>query len=265
MTGSNPVSPSSSGSPASSGGMSPLHLGHLMNDSLDGSFAFETPRLQTRASAASSSSQCDSMMKEPVLDKNQADILEQAKHEAEIENRIAELKKEGFWSTRRLSKVPEPLRPKVHWDYLCEEMQWLAADFAQERRWKRGVARKVVRMVIRHHEDLKQKEEKAKREEQAKLRRIASSVAKEVRQFWTNVEKVVQFKQQSRLEEKRKKTLDLQLDFIVGQTEKYSDLLSQSLNETLGPSQISSSRTVSTAFNPLCSAVAKEEEGMQKL
>ena len=41
---------------------------------------------------------------------------------------------------------------------------------------------------------------------------------------------MVQFKQQSRLEEKRKKALDLQLDFIVGQTEKYSDLLSRSLN-----------------------------------
>lgn len=63
--------------------------------------------------------------------------------EAEIENRIAEMKKEGFWSLKRLSKVPEPVRPKVHWDYLCEEMQWLSADFAQERRWKRGVARKV--------------------------------------------------------------------------------------------------------------------------
>lgn len=39
----------------------------------------------------------------------------------------------------------------------------------------------------------------------------------------------MQYKQQSRLEEKRKKALDLQLDFIVGQTEKYSDLLSKSL------------------------------------
>lgn len=44
--------------------------------------------------------------------------------------------------------------------------------------------------------------------------------------------KVVQYKQQSRLEEKRKKALDLQLDFIVGQTEKYSDLLSKSLGPT---------------------------------
>ncbi|XP_018431217.1 PREDICTED: helicase SRCAP-like [Nanorana parkeri] len=169
------------------------------------------------------------------------EIAEQAKHEAEIENRIAELRKEGFWTPRRLSKFPEPTRPKVQWDYLCEEMQWLSADFAQERRWKRGVARKVVRMVVRHHDELKQKEERARREEQAKLRRIATSIAKEVRQFWSNVEKVVQFKQQSRLEAKRKKALDLQLDFIVGQTEKYSDLLSQSLNETMPMSKTSSS------------------------
>ncbi|XP_029383074.1 helicase SRCAP [Echeneis naucrates] len=157
------------------------------------------------------------------------DMAELAKHEADIEHRTQALKREGFWSMKRLTRLPEPPRPKVHWDYLCEEMQWLSADFAQERRWKRGVARKVVRMVMRHHEELRQKEEKAKRDEHAKIRRVASSIAKEVRAFWSSVEKVVQYKQQSRLEEKRKKALDLQLDFIVGQTEKYSDLLSKSL------------------------------------
>ncbi len=65
------------------------------------------------------------------------------KQEAEIEHRTLGLKREGFWSLKRLSRITEPVRPKVHWDYLCEEMQWLSADFAQERRWKRGVARKV--------------------------------------------------------------------------------------------------------------------------
>ncbi|XP_064858417.1 uncharacterized protein LOC115143904 [Oncorhynchus nerka] len=158
-----------------------------------------------------------------------ADMAELAKHEAEIEGRTVALKREGFCSMKRLTRLTEPVRLKVHWDYLCEEMQWLSADFAQERRWKRGVARKVVRMVMRHHEELRQKEEKAKRDEHAKIRRVASNIAKEVRAFWSSVEKVVQYKQQSRLEEKRKKALDLQLDFIVGQTEKYSDLLSQAL------------------------------------
>uniref|UniRef100_A0A3P9JQC8 Snf2-related CREBBP activator protein n=1 Tax=Oryzias latipes TaxID=8090 RepID=A0A3P9JQC8_ORYLA len=172
------------------------------------------------------------------------DMAELAKHEADIEHRTQALKREGFWSTKRLSRLTEPQRPKVHWDYLCEEMQWLSADFAQERRWKRGVARKVVRMVVRHHEELRQKEEKAKRDEHAKIRKIASNIAKEIRSFWTNVEKVVQFKQQSRLEEKRKKALDLQLDFIVGQTEKYSDLLSKSLATSRPPEVVVSPQKI---------------------
>ncbi|XP_058035408.1 helicase SRCAP isoform X2 [Ahaetulla prasina] len=258
MTGSNPVSPASSGSPASSRSISPSHLTH--DSSLDSHLSFDGPKLQNRALV--SSGMYISPDPASMWDKTHAEIAEQAKHEAEIENRIAEMKKEGFWSSKRLSKVPEPIRPKVHWDYLCEEMQWLSADFAQERRWKRGVARKVVRMVIRHHEEQKQKEERAKREEQAKLRRIASSIAKEVKQFWSNVEKVVQFKQQSRLEEKRKKALDLQLDFIVGQTEKYSDLLTQSLNETLPvPSKTSSSHAGSTASSPPPPARLMEDDG----
>lgn len=68
--------------------------------------------------------------------------------EADIEHRTQALKREGFWSMKRLTRLTEPQRPKVHWEYLCEEMQWLSADFAQERRWKRGVARKVAQKSL---------------------------------------------------------------------------------------------------------------------
>ncbi|XP_056152695.1 helicase SRCAP [Lampris incognitus] len=193
---------------------------------------FLSPSSLGPAGYSSSSSPADQATAHRTRGERRTDMAELAKHEADIEHRTQALKREGFWSMKRLTRLTEPVRPKVHWDYLCEEMQWLSADFAQERRWKRGVARKVVRMVMRHHEELRQKEEKAKRDEHAKIRRVASSIAKEVRAFWSSVEKVVQYKQQSRLEEKRKKALDLQLDFIVGQTEKYSDLLSQSLAPT---------------------------------
>ena len=57
--------------------------------------------------------------------------------------RVAELRKEGMWSSRRLPKVQEPPRNKGHWDYLLEEMHWLAADFVNERKWKKAAARKV--------------------------------------------------------------------------------------------------------------------------
>ncbi|NWJ02106.1 EP400 protein, partial [Crypturellus undulatus] len=56
--------------------------------------------------------------------------------ENQIHQRIAELRKEGLWSLRRLPKLQEAPRPKSHWDYLLEEMQWMATDFAQERKWK---------------------------------------------------------------------------------------------------------------------------------
>lgn len=63
--------------------------------------------------------------------------------ESQVHQRIAELRKEGQWSASRLPKLQEASRPKSHWDYVLEEMQWMAADFAQERRWKMAAAKKV--------------------------------------------------------------------------------------------------------------------------
>lgn len=74
---------------------------------------------------------------------SQEDIAVEAKKEAEVLKRVAELRKEGIWSLTRLPKVQESPRCKAHWDYLLEEMHWLATDFAQERRWKRGICKKV--------------------------------------------------------------------------------------------------------------------------
>ena len=62
--------------------------------------------------------------------------------------RVADLRKNGLWSARRLPKVQEPPRNKGHWDYLLEEMTWLAADFVQERKWKKACARKVMMVTL---------------------------------------------------------------------------------------------------------------------
>ncbi|KAL3857410.1 hypothetical protein ACJMK2_012085, partial [Sinanodonta woodiana] len=168
---------------------------------------------------------------------SQEAIVERAKQEAQVMHRVAGLRKEGLWSSRRLPKVQEPPRNKAQWDYLLEEMQWLAADFLQERKWKKAAARKLAKMVQKHFQDLEQKELRAEKEEALKLKKIANQLAKCVKEFWTNIEKVVQYKQQSRLDEKRKKALDLHLNFIVDQTEKYSTWLTEGLaNSTKGSS-----------------------------
>ncbi|KAK7474437.1 hypothetical protein BaRGS_00034320 [Batillaria attramentaria] len=156
-------------------------------------------------------------------------IVERARQEAQVMQRVAELRREGLWSSRRLPRVQEPPRQKAHWDYLLEEMTWLAADFVQERKWKKAAARKLARMVNNYFKEQEQKELRAEKEEAIKLKKIASHMAKMVKEFWTNIEKVVQFKQQTRLEEKKKKALDLHLNFIVDQTEKYSTWLTEGL------------------------------------
>lgn len=143
-----------------------------------------------------------------------------------MHQRISELRKEGQWSASRLPKLVEASRPKSHWDYLLEEMQWMAADFTQERRWKEAAAKKVwqrgdpsqgevkgqsstkrglmseavclsppqlVRTCARYHQEQKKSEESREKEREIHLRHIASTIAREVEFFWLNIEQVCEF------------------------------------------------------------------------
>ena len=83
-----------------------------------------------------------------VTEVSHEDIVMRARHEAEVMKAISELRKEGLWSSSRLPKVQEPQRIKTHWDYLLEEMQWLATDFVNERRWKMNAAKKVMLLYL---------------------------------------------------------------------------------------------------------------------
>lgn len=104
--------------------------------------------------------------------------------------RITELQREGLWSEKRLPKVQEPGRTKAHWDYLLEEMVWLAADFAQERKWKKAAAKKCARMVQKHFLEKEAQAQKAEKLQELKLKKMAGFIAKEIKTFWANVEKV---------------------------------------------------------------------------
>lgn len=154
--------------------------------------------------------------------------------------RVQELKREGLWMGARLPKLAEPPRHKVHWDFLLEEMQWLATDFANERKWKKAAAKRCARMVQKHFQEKEMAAQKAEKAQEQNLKRIAAFVAKEIKTFWTNVEKVVEFKQQVRLEAKRKKALNEKLNFIVDQTEKYSQQVAEGMNKAPGASKTTS-------------------------
>ncbi|XP_047678904.1 E1A-binding protein p400 isoform X4 [Tachysurus fulvidraco] len=145
---------------------------------------------------------------------------EQAKLENQVHQRIAELRKEGQWSASRLPKLQEASRPKSHWDYLLEEMQWMAADFAQERRWKMAAAKKLVRTCARYHVEARKTDERKKTEEELRLRNIAGVIAREVDYFWSNIEQVVEIKLHLEILCKRQKALRLQKSGNKGQSSK---------------------------------------------
>ncbi|XP_020576990.1 protein PHOTOPERIOD-INDEPENDENT EARLY FLOWERING 1 isoform X2 [Phalaenopsis equestris] len=128
----------------------------------------------------------------------------------------------------------EPPRPKVHWDHVLEEMVWLSKDFESERKWKLSLAKKVALRASKNSLDQVSKNERKLKEEEQRMRKIALNISKEVKKFWMKIEKLVLYKYQLESEERKKKALDKQLDFLLGQTERYSTMLAENLVDMPG-------------------------------
>ncbi|XP_061672589.1 E1A-binding protein p400 isoform X4 [Syngnathoides biaculeatus] len=180
--------------------------------------------------------------------------VEQAKLETQVHQRIAELRKDGQWSPSRLPKLVEASRPKSHWDYLLEEMQWLAADFVQERRWKEAAAKKMARTCARYHQEQKKSEERSKKEKELHLRHIASTIAREVEFFWSNIEQVVEIKLHFEINEKRIRALGF---------EKASVRAGQSFGETADKEDFQSVHRKRKSNSPL-SVEADEDSTIEE-
>uniref|UniRef100_A0A6N2MQ67 HSA domain-containing protein n=1 Tax=Salix viminalis TaxID=40686 RepID=A0A6N2MQ67_SALVM len=72
-----------------------------------------------------------------MVDKAHEDsVLEEARIIEAKRKRIAELSG---------GTVPSEIHRKSHWDFVLEEMAWLANDFAQERLWKMTAASQICR------------------------------------------------------------------------------------------------------------------------
>lgn len=128
-----------------------------------------------------------------------------------------------------LEPPKEPARSRTHWDHVLEEMVWLAKDFESERKWKLAHAKRVALRVSKSGLDQASRGEKRLKEEEQRTRRLASNIAKDVRKFWMKIEKLVLYKHQLETEERKKRALDKQLDFLLGQTERYSTMLAENL------------------------------------
>jgi SNF2 family DNA or RNA helicase len=169
-------------------------------------------------------------------DQKQADLggavggLEaRARADARILLHVAGLQRTGAWNPR-LPKAPEePLRNKTHWDHLLEEMNWLSTDVSNERKWKIKMAKLLSRDVLQYFSQRASEERRRARDDEQRMKRVALLAARGVRRFWRQIEKLVDYKHQSVLDHRKKRSMTKQLDFLVGQTERYSTMLAQNL------------------------------------
>jgi hypothetical protein len=84
---------------------------------------------------------------------------------------------------RQLPRLPTPSRAKTHWDFLLEEMRWMATDFSHERNWKRVVQHHLAKEVV-----VAQNAERVRREKEN--RQLARDIAQQVSAFWRTIERI---------------------------------------------------------------------------
>ncbi|XP_048607050.1 chromatin modification-related protein EAF1 A isoform X1 [Brassica napus] len=110
-------------------------------------------------------------------------VLDNVKEDSILEEaRIIQLKR------RRIAELscgtaPLEVREKCQWDFVLEEMAWLANDFAQERLWKMTAAAQICHRVA-----LTSQLRLEKQIQYRKLKNIASILSNAVLEFWSSVE-----------------------------------------------------------------------------
>ena len=113
-----------------------------------------------------------------------------------------------------------------------KEMMWLSADFISERSRQRSLAKKCAMSIRQYHKHRESRRARQEVLEAAKKRKLAAKIAREVKQWWGKVDRIVAYKQRMEMNQMKQRAMDKHLVFLVKQTEKYSDTLRASASAT---------------------------------
>jgi len=161
----------------------------------------------------------------------------------DMERRRAELTKliKQFQqdSGKKLDKGDEPPRVKCHWDYLLDEMKWMATDFERERKWKQLKAKKLSRAVQAYHARRGSNSGRGARGEIALRMKLANSVAREIKKFWLQIQKLADHLYNDQVQKHNAKVMNTRLESLVDQTEKMTKSVAKNI---MAPQKLSGSR-----------------------
>ncbi|CAM6127578.1 unnamed protein product [Calypogeia fissa] len=88
----------------------------------------------------------------------------------------------AVWEKRK--PEPEPMRRKSHWDFVLEEMAWMANDFMQERLWKMASATQFCRWIA----ELKGQADFQATDLERRQKKVTCILANSVKEFWSTIE-----------------------------------------------------------------------------
>ena len=115
----------------------------------------------------------------------------------------------------------------THWDFVLKEMMWLAADFQSERKRQVSLGRRVAMGMKQFHKTVDTRRARQLAEAELKRRRWAAKIGREVKGWWTKIERVIAYKQKMDAEKERRQAMNQQLVSLVRQTERYGESLAQ--------------------------------------
>lgn len=135
--------------------------------------------------------------------------------------------------TTHFPLIPYTPKSDTHWDFMMKEMAWLGADFAAERKRQLASGKKLASAVRQFHKTKETRRARELAEAELKRRRLAGKISREVRGWWTKVERVIAYKQKVSADVERRKAMNKQLVALVHQTEKYGESLACSTSNTM--------------------------------
>ncbi|OEU20173.1 SNF2_N-domain-containing protein, partial [Fragilariopsis cylindrus CCMP1102] len=126
--------------------------------------------------------------------------------------------------------IPYVPKTDVHWDFVMKEMMWLGADFKSERKRQIAAAKKLAVSVQKYHDTKEKRRLRQLSQAELKRKKLAAKISRDVKSWWTKLEKVVAYKQKRNSDEERQKAMNKQLVALVRQTEKYTESVTNNNN-----------------------------------
>eukprot|EP00670_Eutreptiella_braarudii_P009965 CAMPEP_0174307234 /NCGR_PEP_ID=MMETSP0810-20121108/985_1 /TAXON_ID=73025 ORGANISM="Eutreptiella gymnastica-like, Strain CCMP1594" /NCGR_SAMPLE_ID=MMETSP0810 /ASSEMBLY_ACC=CAM_ASM_000659 /LENGTH=2121 /DNA_ID=CAMNT_0015414221 /DNA_START=114 /DNA_END=6476 /DNA_ORIENTATION=- len=184
--------------------------------------------------------------------------------EQDIKRRIRELQRVGKWTDRGLlGPSCDPRRNKTHWDYLLEEMEDRYRALMDDRTRRQTTAGTCGKRVQQWHKARQAAESKKVKDEEEQVRKIAKTMAKGVKKFWEEIDKLIEDKHKMISDEKNNRLLMRKQQKIIANAEE----LTTELRADFGAddeehSEASSSSSVSADSNEEDNEDTLEQEEM---